>query len=133
MAKLYIIEGRDKSRSVDLKDTPIFIGRSDDNDIQIKDKTVSRKHLKILIRDNRYYLEDLESKNGTYVNGEQIHPGREVEIDEGHPIVIGMCVLCVGEGCLDAVKEYLDSIDVAKTPPELGETDTIIIETQEES
>ena len=133
MAKLYIMEGRDKSQSVDLKDTPIFIGRSSDNDIQIKDKTVSRKHLKILIRENRYYLEDLESKNGTYVNGEQIQTGREIEIDEGHPIVIGMCVLCVGEGCLDAVKDYLDSIDVARVPQEMSETDTIVIEIQEDN
>jgi len=133
MAKLYIMEGRDQSQSVDLKDTPIFIGRSPDNDIQIKDKTVSRKHLKILIRENRYYLEDLESKNGTYVNGEQIQPGGEIEIDEGHPIVIGMCVLCVGEGCLDVVKDYLDSIDVAKAPPEMSGTDTIVIEIQEDN
>ena len=128
MAKLYIMQGRDKSQSVELTDTPIFIGRSSDNDIQLKDKTVSRKHLKIFMKENSYYLEDLESKNGTYVNGEQILPGRELEIDEGHPIVIGMCVLCVGEGCLDTVKEYLDSIDIAKTPQELSETDTIIIE-----
>ena len=133
MAKLYIMEGREESRSIDLKDTPIFIGRSSDNDIQIKDKTVSRKHLKIFIRENRYYIEDLESKNGTYVNGEQIRPGREIEIDEGHPIVIGMCVLCVGEGCLDAVKDYLDSIDVGKAPQEMSETDTIVMDIQEDS
>jgi len=133
MAKLYVMQGRDKSQSVDLRDTPIFIGRSSDNDVQLRDKTVSRKHLKVFTKENRYYIEDLDSKNGTYVNGEQILPGREIEIDEGHPIVIGMCVLCVGEGCLEAVKDYLDSIDVAKTPQELSETDTIIIEVQEDN
>jgi len=133
MAKLYIMEGPDRSQSIELKGTPIYVGRSSDNDIQMKDKAVSRKHLKIFTRDNRYYLEDLESKNGTYVNGEQIHSGREIEIDEGHPIVIGMSVLCIGEGCLESVRDYLDSINVAKATRDISESDTIVIEIQKDS
>jgi pSer/pThr/pTyr-binding forkhead associated (FHA) protein len=127
MAKLYIMEGPHRSQSIELKDKPIYIGRSPDNDIQIKDKTVSRRHLKVFTRDNRYYLEDLDSKNGTYVNGEQIYSGREIEIDEGYPIVIGMSVLCIGEGCLESVRDYLNSINVAKATRDMSQSDAIII------
>lgn len=133
MARLYIMEGPDRSQSVELKDKPIYIGRSPDNDIQIKDKTVSRNHLKVFARDNRYYLEDLDSKNGTYVNGEQIPSNREIEIDEGYPIVIGMSVLCIGEGCLESVRNYLDSINVAKATRDMSESDTVIIEISKDS
>ena len=133
MAKIYIMDGPNRSQSIELKDKPIYIGRSSDNDIQIKDNTVSRRHLKVFARDNRYYLEDLDSKNGTYVNGEQIHSGTEIEIDEGHPIVIGMSVLCIGEGCLESVRDYLDSINVAKATRDMSESDTIIIEIPKDS
>ncbi|MFH1123011.1 MAG: GAF domain-containing protein, partial [Pseudomonadota bacterium] len=61
----------------------------------------------------KFYIEDLKSRNGTFVNGEQISPGVETELQEGLPIVIGMSVICVGEGCSEHVTAFLDSIDDA--------------------
>lgn len=48
------------------------IGRWKDNDIVIDDRWVSRHHAHVQRLDERYLLEDLESKNGTQVNGHRI-------------------------------------------------------------
>ena len=69
MSKIYIVSGPDKGRSFDIKGDTICIGRSPGNNIQIKDKSVSRKHLKIIRRGDKYFVEDLKSKNGTFING----------------------------------------------------------------
>lgn len=52
----------------------ITIGRSSNSDIQINDSYVGRVHCQIVQDDNgNYRLIDLDSKNGTYVNGKRIH------------------------------------------------------------
>jgi hypothetical protein len=114
MPKLHILTGPDKAQAFDLKDEPLFIGRSPHNDIQMSDITVSRRHLKIFRRRNKYFIKDLESENGTFVGGREIPSGIDYEIKEGVPIVVGMSLLCVGEGCLEYVMPFLTSIDLSK-------------------
>lgn len=48
----------------------LSVGRADNNDIVIKDKFVSKFHIKISRHDKEYIINDFESSNGTYVNGE---------------------------------------------------------------
>ena len=48
MPKIYIMNGPDKGRSFEVVEEAVFIGRAPDNEISVKDKSVSRKHLKIL-------------------------------------------------------------------------------------
>jgi len=74
--------------------------------------------LKITRKGKRIFIKDLNSRNGTFVNGEPIHPGAEVELPEGVPVVIGMTVLCFGEGCADEIQDFLGSIDVSSLKPE---------------
>ena len=50
----------------------ISLGRHGDNDIVVKDPFISKKHFQIIEDEKRYYLEDLNSANGTYLNGEKI-------------------------------------------------------------
>lgn len=50
------------------------------SDAVIDMPTVSRMHAKIRKRDNRYYLSDLNSKNGTTVNGKLLKTGEEYEL-----------------------------------------------------
>jgi pSer/pThr/pTyr-binding forkhead associated (FHA) protein len=49
------------------KDT-LSIGRTGDNDIQIRTHYVSRNHARIVIRDGEAIIEDLDSKNGVFLN-----------------------------------------------------------------
>jgi pSer/pThr/pTyr-binding forkhead associated (FHA) protein len=114
MTKLYILEGPNKGQSFEINDDTIYIGRSPDNDIQMRDRFVSRKHLEISRKDSKFFLKDLKSENGTFVDGEPIRAGKEFEIQEGLPISIGMSVLCVGKGCSEHILSFLDSIDLSK-------------------
>lgn len=50
----------------------IAIGRGDDNDIVIPDVFVSHEHARITARGNQYVIEDLGSRNHTYVNDEEL-------------------------------------------------------------
>lgn len=93
MLKLYVIEGPMKGHSFDLKKEAIFLGRSSDNDIQIKDETVSRRHLKIFTIGKMLFVEDLKSANGTFINHELIVPGKGFEVGEEDVIAIGNTVI----------------------------------------
>ncbi len=55
------------------------IGRWPDNTVVIADRWVSRYHARIVRQDRRYVLEDLDSKNGTFVNGQQLTAPCELE------------------------------------------------------
>ncbi|MGD8229203.1 MAG: FHA domain-containing protein [Desulfobacteraceae bacterium] len=125
MIKLYMMDGSDEGQSFDLKTDIVYVGRSPDNHIQMKDKFISRKHIKILMKGDKYFVEDLKSKNGTFVNGQQIRPGVEHEVGEGVPIVVGMSVVCLGKACLEDVIPFLDSIDLSK---EITESETIVVQ-----
>ena len=57
----------------------ITIGRSSDNDFVIIDPLVNRVHCRIeIIGEERYRITDLQSKNGTYVNGKRIEGSMEI-------------------------------------------------------
>jgi hypothetical protein len=73
-----------------LSNDEMMIGRGNDADIVLPERQVSRYHSKILYRDGRYLLEDLGSKNGTFLNGQQVTG--TVPIQDGDEIQIALCV-----------------------------------------
>lgn len=117
MNKLHIINGPYKGRSFDLGKARLTIGRSSENDIQIKDLSVSRNHLKISRKNEKYYVEDLGSTNGTYIHGQRVESGKSIEVKEGLPIVMGKIMICLGKG--DAPGE-LTSHDIADLSSDLN-------------
>lgn len=112
MIKIYVFSGYGNNQCFDLVGSSVNIGRSDENDIQISDMSVSRRHLQILERKGQYFIKDLNSRNGTYVNGTQIPPDEYIEIEESYPIVIGMTLICIGKMCLEQVTSFVNSIGV---------------------
>ncbi len=95
MAKitLQVIEGMEAGRIYrDLK-TPIHIGREEENQIQLNDERISRFHAKIQAQGDRFILTDLQSTNGTRVNG---HPVQTRSLRMGDQLNIGRCMLVVG-------------------------------------
>jgi pSer/pThr/pTyr-binding forkhead associated (FHA) protein len=97
MIKLYVMNGAQQGQSYALKGETTTLGRSSDNDIQIRDDHLSRKQLKIIARGRRCFIVDLGSTNGTLLNGERIEPGKEFEVGEGSPIVVGKTIICLGQ------------------------------------
>jgi hypothetical protein len=114
MTRLYIVSGPHTGQSFEIDGDSFSIGRAPENDIQIRDKFVSRKHLKILNKKGGFFIEDLQSKNGTYLNGEQIPPGVEAKLRPGLPIGIGMSVICLGEECSKEIMAFLEAIDFSE-------------------
>ncbi len=56
-----------------IADDPFSIGSSSANQLQLTDSTISDRHCTLLQKEDRYELIDLESHNGTFVNGIPIH------------------------------------------------------------
>lgn len=68
-----------------------IIGRSSKCDIPIKDKFVSKEHISITEEDGVYFLEDLNSANGTFLNGEEVND--IIELRNGDKIGVGFIQL----------------------------------------
>ncbi|MBB6631522.1 FHA domain-containing protein [Clostridium algidicarnis] len=65
----------------------ITLGRTEENNVVLSDKYVSSTHAKIYSKNDKYFLEDLKSTNGTILNGVKING--MVEIFVGDQIQIG--------------------------------------------
>lgn len=87
------LDGADRGRAYRELPTPVSIGREEGNTIQLNDERVSRFHLKIQEDQDKIILTDLESTNGTKVNGEDI---RLRILRAGDVITVGRSVLLFG-------------------------------------
>ena len=90
------------------------IGRKLDNDLVIQDILVSRKHSEIRFADGKYYIHDLESTGGTYLNNKKIN---ESILYSGDLILISNIPLMF----IDESKAL--EMDAAKLTGELSEPD----------
>jgi len=90
--KLEILDGGGKSDVIGLKEGEYTFGRGRDATILVKDpeETVSRVHFKLMVRDGRIAIKDLNSTNGTKVNGIEIE---EAELKKGDSISAGKVLL----------------------------------------
>ncbi len=72
LVTLRVLDGADRGHTFEEVPTPLSIGREDGNAVQLNDERVSRFHLKIQEDHDRIVLTDLQSTNGTKVNGESV-------------------------------------------------------------
>ncbi len=87
MLALRIRTGNQTGKTFRVKDD-LKIGRGGDCQIQIKDSNISRDHAFVFVKEDRVYIRDLGSKNGTFLEGESINED-EKEIRPGSVITIG--------------------------------------------
>jgi predicted component of type VI protein secretion system len=82
---LEIVEGTGAGRMVALAG-PVTVGRSGDADLVLADELVSRRHAQLTPSGSGAVVEDLGSRNGTFVNGEAVHgpthlvPGDQLQV-----------------------------------------------------
>lgn len=102
-AKLVIERGRSAGKQFPLSDDESQIGRWDadggifpdvDLDADDPEAKVSRRHARIMRHDNQYFVEDLGSTNGTFINrGRRLLPGDRQPLRDGDEIIVGKTFL----------------------------------------
>ena len=95
---IYSSDARQFGKKHVLADQPIHVGRGSDNQIVLDNDSVSRRHCRIEKRGRSYWLCDLESTNGSYINDELC---TEIQLRRGDQLKIG-----------DTILKYLSGSDV---------------------
>src|SRR3954454_15071062 len=88
-----VLEGIDKGRIFRDLSTPVTVGREEGNSLRLNDERVSRFHAKVQIDKEDYILTDLESTNGTRVNGAVVQIRR---LRYGDRVALGRSLLLFG-------------------------------------
>lgn len=88
---LIIHEGEKAGQRWTIHDDELVIGRGGECGLVLPERQVSREHIRIYRGPDSYYLEDLDSKNGTWVNGRQVK-ATTVPLRDGDEIQIALAV-----------------------------------------
>ncbi len=83
--KLLVISGPLQGREFVINKEAFSLGSGRQNDLPIDDSTVSKRHCEIIVDENGYLIRDLDSTNGTIVQGVRVtsaflHPGAEFQL-----------------------------------------------------
>jgi tetratricopeptide (TPR) repeat protein len=81
-----IVTAPDGPRTIPLNRLPLTIGRESNTDIALSDPRVSRQHARLSYRQQQIWLTDLQSSNGTFVNGQPI---KELALKAGDRLSFG--------------------------------------------
>src|SRR5882672_6372638 len=90
MATIRVKTGPNKGKNYDIQDTPLTVGREENQIIQILDQGVSRAHAEIFRLGEMCFIRDLNSTNGTFVNDVKV---TEESLRAGDEMLIGTTVL----------------------------------------
>jgi hypothetical protein len=88
---LVVTAGPLTGTKITLGDQPILIGRADDSTLVLTDDFASSRHARLTNRSGQWYVEDLGSTNGTYLDQQRVQG--PLLISPGQPIRIGQTVL----------------------------------------
>lgn len=89
--QLVVTHGALAGTRITLDGRPIMIGRADDSTLVMDDDYASTRHARISLRGNDWYVEDLGSTNGTYLDRAKVTAPLRVPL--GVPIRIGKTVI----------------------------------------
>ena len=128
-------------KDIELTGEPLSIGRSREADIPLLDDKVSRVHCGIRLSDGEFYLKDLKSRNGVFINGQRVEDTAKLKV--GDRIQIGSTVFVLetatnqedaqkalgnvqnemadGKGYTTILKEIVE--DIATAAPEAAPAD----------
>ena len=113
--RLVVRQGPNPGQIFELNSNEISIGRDIANDIVVNDAEVSRKHARLTLEGDRYQIEDLDSTNGTYVDGQRLIGPHLMAI--GEIIMFGDNVGMIFDGEPPATDVTVQSpVDLGMTP-----------------
>src|SRR2546425_6243644 len=94
MATIRVKTGPNKGKTYDIQESPLTVGREENQVIQILDQGVSRAHAEIFRMGEMCFVRDLNSTNGTFVNDVKV---TEESLKAGDELLIGTTVLVFGD------------------------------------
>ena len=106
MFKLILIKGPGPRKTFDLHEGTYLIGRNPECDIHLASNIISKKHATLIVSGDHLIIEDLNSRNGTFVNGVMV---RKSEIKEGDRISFQDIILELRKSALKTI-----------TPPQIS-------------
>jgi len=112
-ASLLVIQGVDQGTRFEIGSGRIRLGRGAQNEIRILDTEVSRRHATISGQGDRYVLQDDNSSNGSFVNGQAV---RSQVLRNGDQVQIGRTILLFQSGGGDASSMVADRVDLLSEP-----------------
>jgi pSer/pThr/pTyr-binding forkhead associated (FHA) protein len=99
MAKLVVLSAGLAGRSCELKVDKTTIGRVEDNAFQIAEASVSSHHCEIFLRGGDVVVKDLDSTNGTFIDGDKI---AESVLKPGQTLRLGQVEIRLEDGAASA-------------------------------
>ena len=115
MATLYVLQGPDKGRTLKIGNEAVLIGRGSDQ-VPLTDQTISRRHAELKPEDGLWVLRDLNSANGTCVNGNRVQ--EPVRLKHGDQIQLGSTLL------MYSGDDSIEQLSGANIPADLVTLDT---------
>ena len=125
--KLKVLSGSHEGKEIGVASEKFLIGRSESCQLRPKSESVSRKHCVIVMKDNRVLIQDLNSRNGTYINDKRLPIDKAKVLKTGDQLRIGKLVfeILIEHGLQAAKKpEVADMGDAAARKVEAGSHDS---------
>src|SRR3990172_7224768 len=122
MPLLRVEQKHEKPYDIELEKENFTIGRSSANDLTFNNLSLSRHHARIIKKDEKYWLEDTGSRNGTFLNGIRIRQSSALKNED---------VIQLGEITLRYIIPFTEKVEVRDTAPALGMEATFMIDTDE--
>jgi len=98
MFRLHIVPAHGDPFEYVLKGDAVVVGRSSTADLNLGDRFLSRQHARLFLKDDRWFVEDLGSRNGTLVNGTRIEKPQSLKA--GDELRLSGSVISIGKNKL---------------------------------
>src|ERR1700724_1331721 len=119
MVLLSFLKGANQGESLELVGAKIILGRNQDCPIVLTVPAVSREHAVIRRIQGKFYIEDMKSRNGTFVNNKEVTTRTLLQDNDK----IKIC---------DNLLAFLDNLPKAPLPPDLNKTQSTTLDDEEE-
>ncbi|MCA9026362.1 MAG: FHA domain-containing protein [Planctomycetaceae bacterium] len=108
-ATLLVLQGVDQGKRATIGQQTVSLGRGPQNTLRILDTEVSRHHAEIRYKDGAWTLHDLESSNGSFVNGQSV---RTCILRTGDQVQIGRTIMLFSDSSGNEAGQISDRIDL---------------------